>query len=337
MFTCQVEGCEEKFDSYIESNVHSSYHLYHQKIKEQGGRELEQLELRLNMPIKCPLEDKLDGDYYFPQLPKRLICSWYDCRMEFMSAENFYDHVSNHAHRTLDKCYWNGCNTQFKRVTLQIMRDHLRVHTLQKLYSCPRCGNFFSTKIKFNDHFLRHLHLSETGDVDTFTCDTCGKSFLTSSLLREHTRVHSSKNHCDQCNFVAKSASRLESHKLYRHQNERNYECTICSKSFKQRGDLRAHVKRHQIGAPYKCDRCDFETFSEEGLTKHLKLHTNQNYVCHICKKIVSRGNNLSRHLKDVHSLEPPNGLCRFRYKLTSKGLYILETVDESSLEPCTN
>lgn len=365
MFRCEIAKCEEKFDNNIESTVHASYHSYHQKIKEQGGRELKILEMRLNMEIKCPLEDKLDGDHYFPQLPKRLICAWFECRQEFMSAELFYDHVANHAHRCLDKCYWNGCNKEFKNVTLQILREHLRVHTLQKPFACPRCGSFFSTKIKFDDHFLRHLDASDflqnkhdvtptkithhkgelnydieqydlTGEqVSIFKCthDNCDKTFLTSSLLREHQRIHSSRNQCDQCEYVAKSASLLESHKLYRHQNDRNYECTICSKTFKQRGDLRAHVRRHQIVEPYRCEKCDFETLNEEGLNKHLKLHANQNYLCHICNKIVSRGNNLSRHLKEKHNLDPPNGLCRFRYKLTSRGLYILETIDESSID----
>lgn len=370
-YRCQVPGCDEKFDSPTELTVHSSYHLYHQKIKNQGGQELESLESRLGMRIKCPLEDKLEGYYYFPQLPKQLICNWHNCRDEFESVEEFYDHVANHAHRIVDKCYWHGCNKQFKTVTLQILKDHLRVHTVQKLYACPRCGSFFSTKIKFDDHFLRHLDVSDflenkdnliprkvyrpkralnisielydlSGEkVKIFKCtfDDCNKTFLTSSLLREHIRVHSLKNQCDQCNFKAKSASRLESHKLYRHQTERNYECTICLKTFKQRGDLRAHVKRHQIVEPYRCDKCEFETLNEEGLTRHLKLHTNQNYLCHVCGRVVSRGNNLSRHLKDKHNLEPPNGLCRFRYKLASNGMYILETIQESSItcEPDAN
>lgn len=365
MFRCLESGCEEKFDDRDKFIVHTSYHEYHQKIKEQGRKELEQLEEKLNIKIKCPIVDHLEGCYYFPQLPSKLICEWYECRLEFFSVETFYEHVSHHAHRLVDKCYWENCNKNFKKVTLQLLREHLRVHTLQKLYACPYCGNFFSTKIKFYDHFLRHLPLPEfiqnrdlnpasithhRGELEfdieecdlngarikIFRCthENCDKAFFTSSLLREHIRSHSSKNQCDQCSYIANSYSRLESHKLYRHQTERNYECTICLKTFKQRGDLRAHVRRHQIVEPYKCDKCDFETLNEEGLNTHSKLHDkNHDYCCHLCQKIFTRGNNLSRHLKELHKLGLPDGQCRFRYKLSEKGVYLLDTGDNSMLE----
>lgn len=368
MYRCREVGCEEKFDDGHEFQVHRSYHDYHRKIRDQGKEKLAQLERKFNQEIRCPLEDRQDGCYYFPQLPSRLVCDWYECREHFLSAEQFYEHVASHAHRSLDKCYWENCNQVFKTMTVTLLKEHLRVHTLQKLYACPTCGNFFSTKIKFDDHFLRHLKLPETisdgqmmastvahhkgelkFDVEEYilpndrkvklfrcTYNNCDKTFLTSSLLREHIRIHSSKNQCDKCPFKANSVSRLESHKLYRHQTERNYECAICLKTFKQRGDLRAHVRRHQIVEPYRCDKCDFETLNEEGLSKHSKLHSVLNdYKCHICSRVFSRGNNLSRHLKDQHKLEPPNGLNRFRYKLTD-GVYFIDSVDihTSTVEP---
>lgn len=366
MYRCEEADCDEKFDDRNEYLVHSSYHDYHQKIRDAGKEKLKLLETKLNMKIKCPLEDRLEGCYYFPQLPTRLICEWEQCHCEYLSAELFYEHVANHAHRLLDKCYWSNCNKVFKNVTLAVLRDHLRVHTLQKLYACPHCGYFFSTKIKFNDHFLRHLNLSDllrdreacpavvvhnnqdlqfdieeydlgstAGRVKVFKCthENCDKAFLTSSLLREHIRIHSNKYQCDECRFIAKSASQLESHKLYRHQDERNFKCNICPKAFKQRGDLRAHIRRHQIVEPYRCDKCEFETLNEEGLTKHSKLHSRTHeYCCHICRRLFSRGNNLSRHLKEQHRVEPPNGLCRFKYKLSQLGFYLVDTGDDSEM-----
>lgn len=365
MNQCNEPGCRgELYDPY-EYAIHSSYHEYHQKIKEEGKKELELLERRFNVKIPCPLADHLEGCYYFPQLPSRLMCKWSDCRREFLSSEKFYEHVSDHArsHQLVDKCHWDNCFKSMKKITFQLLKEHLRVHTLQKLYACPYCGNFFSTKIKFDDHFLRHMPLPEflerkdmnkvtktthselkydieeynvnNNKVKIFRCieNNCGKAFLTSSLIREHTQMHSNKNRCDECSYVAKSSSRLRSHKLYRHQTEKNFECEFCrekgyEKRFKQPGDLRAHLLTHQIVEPLKCDQCGKETKNEIGFNTHAKLHDkNHDYCCHLCPdKVFRRGNNLSRHLRDKHKLKLPDGQSRFRYRLIDEGVYLLDT-----------
>lgn len=303
------------------------------------------------------MADSVEPYYNFPQLPTRLVCEWSGCGLEFLSVELFYEHVSSHAHNLVDKCYWLNCNRKMKAVTPFLLREHLRIHTVQKLYACPNCGHLFSTKIKFVDHFLRHAPLPSFlnspnvqpdgviyqgrgemkiciesysvtgGKIKVFRCThrNCDKAFLSSSLLCEHIRSHSSKNQCDECPFVAKTLSRLQSHKLFRHQDFRGYSCSICSKTFKQRGDLRAHVKRHQI-VLYKCEKCDFEAHTEEGLSRHSKLHDkNHDYYCHVCTKAFSRGNNLSRHLVSQHNYSLPDGQSKFKYRLIDKGLYLLD------------
>lgn len=365
MHRCTELGCKGEFDDQNEFVVHVSYHGYHHKIKEDGKQELDLLEKRFNVRIRCPLADHLEDCYYFPQLPSRLICKWSECRREFLHAEKFYDHVSQHAqsYHLVDKCHWDGCTTSMKRITFQLLKEHLRVHTLQKLFACPYCGNFFSTKIKFDDHFLRHMpipdflenrettkvtrtmHNEFKYDIEEYSVDSnkirifrciesnCGKAFLSSSLIHEHTRVHSSKNQCDECPYVAKSFSRLQSHKLYRHRAEKNFECEFCrekglEKRFKQPGDLRAHLMTHQIVQPFKCDKCGKETKNEIGLNTHAKLHDkNHDYCCHLCPdKVFRRGNNLSRHLKDKHKLKLPDGQSRFKYRLIDEGVYLLDT-----------
>lgn len=358
MYECKESGCEEKFDDVEEYQVHSSYHAYHRKIRDLGRNELESLKIKFRVNIVCPIADRVDAGYNFPQLPTKLVCGWTGCHQQFLSVDQFYDHVAEHAHRLVDKCYWYNCNKEMKAITPSLLRDHLRTHTVQKLYACPQCGNLFSTKIKFYDHFLRHVQnpnflispnnteiqdkiIIETYNVDSnynvklYRCrqSNCDKAFLSSSLVCEHLRTHSTKNQCDQCPFVAKTKSRLESHKLYKHQDARSFQCTICDKGFKQRGDLRAHVKRHQI-VLFKCDKCDFESHTEEGFNRHSRMHDkNHDYFCHVCNKIFSRGSNLSRHLTTQHEYTLPDGQSKFKYRLISKGLYVLDTGDDDQIQ----
>lgn len=366
MYKCTRSKCEVQFDCLEEFKVHSSYHDFHAKIKKSGELELEKLEKRLNQSIECPLGSYSDDTINFPPLPTTLVCRWSCCNERFVVAEIFYKHVALHAQDIsfrpgeLRKCQWIDCTFPKSFRTMTLLKEHLRVHTLEKMYACPKCGNFFSSKIKFADHFLRHLKLPryrmqepidtkrakidgvETNietysveglDTKLYKCTHrgCEQMFPTSSLLREHVRNHSNAYRCNLCSFNGRSASSLKSHKIYRHATERVYECSLCPANFKQINDLRRHVKTHQIPTePFVCDRCDFQTQSEDSFNRHIKLHQQpNNYLCHVCSKLYCRGSNLSRHLITMHKYSLPDGQSKFKYRQLSDGCYLLDTGDD--------
>ena len=64
------------------------------------------------------------------------------------------------------------------------------------------------------------------------------------------------KNHCNECDFKAKSKRIIKAHKLRVHEGV-NYPCNQCDTKFT---DLR-NLKRHQMsvheGVKYPCNQCD--------------------------------------------------------------------------------
>ncbi|XP_063833682.1 zinc finger protein 567-like [Ostrinia nubilalis] len=57
-----------------------------------------------------------------------------------------------------------------------------------------------------------------------YTCDTCGRSFTTSTVLKQH---------------------------MVTHTGERKYVCSLCGKRFTQNGSLSLHVRTFHLKQPY--------------------------------------------------------------------------------------
>ena len=50
-------------------------------------------------------------------------------------------------------CFLIGCTTVTR--DKHKLKEHLRVHTAEKLIACPSCGGLFSNRTKFVDHLTR--------------------------------------------------------------------------------------------------------------------------------------------------------------------------------------
>lgn len=55
------------------------------------------------------------------------------------------------------QCLWNEC--QGKYVSLYKLKEHMRVHTKEKLIACPECGTMFASNTKFHEHCKRQIPL----------------------------------------------------------------------------------------------------------------------------------------------------------------------------------
>uniref|UniRef100_A0AAR5P3A4 Protein krueppel n=1 Tax=Dendroctonus ponderosae TaxID=77166 RepID=A0AAR5P3A4_DENPD len=115
----------------------------------------------------------------------------------------------------------------------------------EKTEKCPKCSLMLSNKrIKY--HVQKHLDKEE--GIRRYTCDQCGKSFFTQSVLKRHQLLHL---------------------------NHRPYACQICHKAFSQKGSVETHMKTHSDIRSYSCSLCD-KTFKYK---QHLQQHLHKKHA----------------------------------------------------------
>ena len=154
--TCMWEDCGFVTSDQKEMIRHIYYHAYHTKIKCLGANLIEKLALQ-----GCQLDPQTRNAV--PELTEPLICSWDDCKLEFLNVQQFYWHVHTHSitndsgEKTTKKCLWGNCKSSFQNKFK--LRDHLKSHSQEKSLACPTCGSLFASRTKLHDHCLRQLPL----------------------------------------------------------------------------------------------------------------------------------------------------------------------------------
>jgi stress-induced morphogen len=161
--------------------------------------------------------------------------------------------------------------------------------------------------------------------LEKFTCDLCAKEYGTYHSIKHHVEeVHSDlefkfkcKSHCERtfrtqtaykmhlrlskkekCKICQKEVTNLSQHMIKVHgTNERPYECLVCSKRFKSKGNLKMHEGIHD--KKFQCEICQKKFAATTNLKDHLKLHENPDlFQCHICKLKQTSKTTLRRHLR---------------------------------------
>ena len=100
----------------------------------------------------------------------------------------------------------------------------------------------------------------------------------------------------------------------------KHYECDICKKKFRQKGNLTIHKITHTRDKPYECDVCKKRFRQLGNLTIHKRTHTGDKpYECDVCKKIFRQLGNLTIH-KRTHTGDKPYecDVCKKRFRHSS-------------------
>lgn len=188
-------------------------------------------------------------------------------------------------------------------------------------YCCFHCGKKMPTLIKLCRHTIVHYQ--------RFTCDTCGRNYLSHEALKYHIKcIHSVTKHvCRKCwkefpTLEKKKAHIRESkpcwtfccivcgdrfqsweHKQKHLEAEHGYEkivykCPECDGSFTSRKYFYTHYKLAHTDEGFQCACCGLKFNTQKRLEDHSLGHTGEKqFMCNICSKSFVRQKSLTQHM----------------------------------------
>ena len=203
------------------------------------------------------------------------------------------------------------CGGRYK--TPQLLRIHFQVTHKVECVKCKECDEMFKGKKMMYNHMRSH---------QTKQCNFCWKLFPKNSLA-SHLQICPARSEtpnfkCNICLFESARKQKLQSHVLSIHQKQnkankiekytqkklplqhsadhlKNYECTVCYKTFPRKFSLTRHTNTKHLQKKLKM-RSGFGIFED-----------NVNYSqfeCNICSYKTNRSNNLKKHKMNKHEKE---------------------------------
>jgi len=140
--------------------------------------------------------------------------------------------------------------------------------------------------------------LENTGDVQSFICETCGLSYFTQAELLQHNFNHLNPNgksfQCEVCGKVLVRKDNFVRHVKIAHFTHSKFECDVCFKTFNRKDTLRSHKKTHLRS---KCEKCRKFFPDEFTLNDHIKKK-HESFLCKFkgCTKIFISEEFLEKH-----------------------------------------
>lgn len=182
-----------------------------------------------------------------------------------------------------------------------------------KFFFCVKCPNLEITNMAA---LVLHHRVAHAYAEDCIACGICHAVCPTGKAVGQHlSRVHGKDyrvKRCPLCDFITRSAEKLEEHRLVDHQGESFYDCDFCGHENKSKAELRQHERDNHSEQVYNqyCDKCN-KTFKKKNLSvlryHYRTMHRGiNNFSCSLCGAKFGKPSKLYQHQKAVHPTEVP-------------------------------
>ena len=197
---------------------------------------------------------------------------------------------------------------KFMTSSLSQFQSHRLVHHRKRERGrCPVCSDVDVADL---DGHLRDAHFEPSrpclmGDDCDVVCDA------SDDFVQHVKEFHAKRLRCDfeGCRYSTTDSSNLTQH-FKSHNDERNFECSVCQQKFLTSSHLKVHTRSvHTKEKTLKCDFCDdrFSTLWQKkshAKTHHLKAKKSI-FPCSICSKSFYKYQSLAAHLKTCRPTPP--------------------------------
>ncbi|KAM9274996.1 histone-lysine N-methyltransferase MECOM isoform 1-T1 [Cariama cristata] len=159
---------------------------------------------------------------------------------------------------------------------LQSLEKHMLSHSEEREYKCDQCPKAFNWK----SNLIRHQMSHDSGKH--YECENCAKQVFTDpSNLQRHIRsqhVGARAHACPECGKTFATSSGLKQHK-HIHSSVKPFICEVCHKSYTQFSNLCRHKRMHaDCRTQIKCKDCGQMFSTTSSLNKHRRFCEGKNH-----------------------------------------------------------
>ncbi|KAJ7322334.1 hypothetical protein JRQ81_018621 [Phrynocephalus forsythii] len=237
------------------------------------------------------------------------------CGKSFRHKPNLLAHRQVHTGERRYQC--QECGKSFG--SKAYLASHQHIHTGEKPYVCGQCGKSFRHKPNLISHQKIHSRepVPQSHPLDPFNgepfpgprtlVDPLGVEAFqpprasAASATAPHLPCAQGDGPLPPLPSLLPAAAPQRALAV-----DRPFICPVCSKPFRCKPYLVAHIRIHTGEKPYACSRCPKRFSQKSNLVSHERLHTGEKpYACPLCPRVFSQGSNMRAHQRSHRNVAP--------------------------------